>query len=258
MDHGDTRIALSLERLSRCGLGGTQPHAVDGPKERRHARSLLSSSRPGSRTPTRPSTAGRPVSTRWRRVGHYDHVAEGLRPRRGARYLLPAVRAADPPDVWLGARRVRLVASWTMTFGDLYRRNIAPIVDLCHFGVPDWLENFQNPLTSPSFSRGTPATSPTRFPWVQLYTPVNEMFITATFSASYGWWNEQLGDDRSFVTALKHIVQGERAGDGGDPQGAARRAVYPERVFGVLPRGEPGGHRACRDAELASGSSRST
>src|SRR4029079_8568079 len=46
-----------------------------------------------------------------------------------------------------------------------------------------------------------------RFPWVQLYTPVNEMFICATFSAAYGWWNEQQTDDRAFVTALKHIVR---------------------------------------------------
>ena len=32
-----------------------------------------------------------------------------------------------------------------MTFQDLLRRNIMPIVDLCHFGVLDWLGNFQNP-----------------------------------------------------------------------------------------------------------------
>ena len=31
--------------------------------------------------------------------------------------------------------------------------------------------------------------------------------ICATFSARYGWWNEQLTTDRSFVTALKHIVK---------------------------------------------------
>src|SRR5690242_15379218 len=31
------------------------------------------------------------------------------------------------------------------TFGELRRRDIIPIVDLCHFGVPDWLGNFQNP-----------------------------------------------------------------------------------------------------------------
>src|SRR5206468_5657535 len=46
-----------------------------------------------------------------------------------------------------------------------------------------------------------------RFRWVQLYTPVNEMFICATFSAAYGWWNEQLSDDRAFVAALKHVVK---------------------------------------------------
>jgi beta-glucosidase/6-phospho-beta-glucosidase/beta-galactosidase len=32
-----------------------------------------------------------------------------------------------------------------LTFADLKRRNIVPIVDLCHFGVPDWIGNFQNP-----------------------------------------------------------------------------------------------------------------
>jgi beta-glucosidase len=40
-----------------------------------------------------------------------------------------------------------------------------------------------------------------------LYTPVNEMFICAVFSALYGWWNEQMTTDRAFVTALKHIVR---------------------------------------------------
>jgi beta-glucosidase/6-phospho-beta-glucosidase/beta-galactosidase len=33
------------------------------------------------------------------------------------------------------------------------------------------------------------------------------MFISALFSAYYGWWNEQLTSDRSFVTALKHLVK---------------------------------------------------
>jgi beta-glucosidase/6-phospho-beta-glucosidase/beta-galactosidase len=33
------------------------------------------------------------------------------------------------------------------------------------------------------------------------------MYICATFSARYGWWNEQLTGDRAFVTALKHIVK---------------------------------------------------
>lgn len=92
------------------------------------------------------------------------------------------------------------------TFQDLRRRDIVPIVDLCHFGVPDWIGDFQNPDFPELFAAYAFAFAE-RFPWVQLYTPVNEMFITATFSALYGWWNEQLSSDRAFVTALKHIVK---------------------------------------------------
>jgi beta-glucosidase len=92
------------------------------------------------------------------------------------------------------------------TFGDLHRRNLTPIADLCHFGVPDWIGNFQNPAFPEAFA-GYARAFAKRYPWVQLFTPVNEMFVCATFSAAYGWWNEQLANDRAFVTALKHIVK---------------------------------------------------
>src|SRR5581483_5008268 len=46
-----------------------------------------------------------------------------------------------------------------------------------------------------------------RFPWVRRYTPVNEIYVAATFSAQLGWWNERLASDRGFVTALKHLCQ---------------------------------------------------
>jgi beta-glucosidase len=93
-----------------------------------------------------------------------------------------------------------------LAFADLKRRNIMPIVDLCHFGVPDWLGNFQNPDFPAQFAAYARAFAE-RFPWVQLYTPVNEMYVCAMFSARYGWWNEQLSSDAAFVTALKHIVK---------------------------------------------------
>jgi beta-glucosidase len=93
-----------------------------------------------------------------------------------------------------------------VTFADLRRRNIVPIVDLCHFGLPDWLGDFQNPDFPEVFARYAKAFA-TRFPWVQLYTPVNEMFICAQFSAKFGWWNEQGTTDLTFVTALKHLVK---------------------------------------------------
>jgi beta-glucosidase/6-phospho-beta-glucosidase/beta-galactosidase len=93
------------------------------------------------------------------------------------------------------------------TFGDLRRRELVPLVDLCHFGVPDWIGDFQNPDFPERFA-GYATAFARRFPWVQLYTPINEMAICALFSAAYGWWNEQLSSDRAFVTALKHLVRG--------------------------------------------------
>ena len=98
---------------------------------------------------------------------------------------------------------------WTFSdelFAELLRRDLAPIVDLCHFGVPDWIGNFQNPDFPQLFAAYAGAFA-ARYPWVQLYTPVNEMFVCATFSARYGWWNEQGTTDRTFVTALKHLVK---------------------------------------------------
>jgi beta-glucosidase/6-phospho-beta-glucosidase/beta-galactosidase len=92
------------------------------------------------------------------------------------------------------------------TLPALRRMGITPIVDLCHFGVPDWIGDFQNPDFPALFGEYARAFA-RRFPWVQLYTPVNEMFITAVFSAKYGWWNEQRTDDRSYVTAIKHVVK---------------------------------------------------
>ena len=106
---------------------------------------------------------------------------------------------------WLGDGRY----DWQFAddaFADLRRRGIMPIVDLCHFGVPDWIGDFQNGDFPALFARYAAAFA-RRFPWVQLYTPVNEMYICAQFSGRYGWWNEQMTSDQGFVTALKHLVR---------------------------------------------------
>ena len=92
------------------------------------------------------------------------------------------------------------------TFHKLKELHITPIVDLCHFGLPDWLGDFQNPEFPQYFAEYAKQFA-LRFPYLQYYTPINEIFITATFSGQYGWWNECLHDDRSFVTALKHLCK---------------------------------------------------
>jgi beta-glucosidase/6-phospho-beta-glucosidase/beta-galactosidase len=89
---------------------------------------------------------------------------------------------------------------------ELKALGIACIADLCHFGVPDWLGDFQNPDFPPHFAEYARAFA-LRYPQVRLFTPVNEIFIAARFSAQYGWWNERLGSDRAFVTAVKHLAQ---------------------------------------------------
>ena len=136
--------------------------------------------------------------------GHYRHWRDDFDRTEwlGLRYL-----RYGPPlySTWTGAGKY----DWAFadeTFDDLLRRDIAPIVDLCHFGLPDWLGDFQNPDFARLFPDYCRAFAK-RFPWVQLYTPINEMFICALFSAGNGWWNEQLTGDRSFVTALKNIVK---------------------------------------------------
>ncbi len=92
------------------------------------------------------------------------------------------------------------------TFHKMKELNIIPIVDLCHFGLPDWLGNFQNPEFPNYFAEYARAFA-LRYPYLQYYTPINEIFITAMFSGQYGWWNECLSSDEAFVTALKHLCK---------------------------------------------------
>lgn len=98
---------------------------------------------------------------------------------------------------------------WSFTddaLNKLKELDIKPIIDLCHFGVPDWIGNFQNPEFPHYFTEYAQAFAK-RYPWITWYTPINEIFITAMFSAQYGWWNERLASDKSFVTAIKHLCK---------------------------------------------------
>lgn len=89
---------------------------------------------------------------------------------------------------------------------EMRRLEISPILDLCHFGLPDWLGNFQNP-EFPEFFAEYAAAFAARHPDVKYWTPVNEIFIAALFSAKYGWWNECLTTDASFVRALVNLCR---------------------------------------------------
>jgi beta-glucosidase/6-phospho-beta-glucosidase/beta-galactosidase len=137
-------------------------------------------------------------------TGHYERWREdfGLVQEMGIEFLRwgpPLYRVHTGPGQY----------DWTWIdepLRDMLLRGITPIVDLCHFGVPDWIGDFQNEDWPQYFAEYAKAFA-TRYPEVQVYTPVNEIFIAAVFSAQYGWWNECLTSDKTFVRALKNLCK---------------------------------------------------
>lgn len=160
--------------------------------------------------------------------GHDGRWAEDLELARGLG--VRHVRWGPPLHrTWLGPGRY----DWDFADAVLARMKelgLAPILDLCHFGMPDWLGNsFQNPEFPAAFA-GFAADAARRYGHVRLFTPVNEIYICARFSAELGWWNERLtsrgvgpagpderpaggvweagpGAEVPFVTALTHLCR---------------------------------------------------
>ncbi len=168
---------------------------------------------------------------------HYRRWREDLRLVRalGLRYL-----RYGPPyyRMHLGPGRY----DWAFAdevFAELRRLGIAPIADLCHFGLPDWLGDFQNPDWPALFAEYAGAFA-RRYPWVRLYTPVNEIFVCAKQSALDGVWNERLRGERPFVTALTHLCRANLL---------ATRAILAARPDAIVIQSESAEyfHAACRD-----------
>ncbi|HUK33705.1 MAG TPA: family 1 glycosylhydrolase [Vicinamibacterales bacterium] len=136
---------------------------------------------------------------------HYTHWKHDLHlvTRMGLKFL-----RYGPP--WYRVHCAPGRYDWEFTdavFGEMRQLGIVPIVDLCHFGVPDWIGDFQNPDWPELFAEYAAAFA-TRFPWVRFYTPVNEIFVCAKLSTLVGLWNERARDNhRAFVTALKHLCR---------------------------------------------------
>ncbi|MCC6328880.1 MAG: family 1 glycosylhydrolase [Acidobacteria bacterium] len=146
---------------------------------------------------------------RWRRdqlaeTDHYRYWRRDLELVRetGLKYL----RYGFPMHLtWLGEDRF----DWTfpdLVMPKMRELGIEPIIDLCHFGVPDWLENFQNTAIPEQFARYAAAFAK-RYEWVKFFTPVNEMYVTARMSALDGVWNEQMKSDRAYVTATRNVAK---------------------------------------------------
>ncbi len=119
------------------------------------------------------------------------------------------------------------VFDWTWTdraLGALREEGLTPIADLLHFGLPDDIPGFGNPRLFERFLPYVEAFT-RRYPWIRHYTPVNEPWITALFSARYGMWNERATGERSHVAAVGEISRCIVAAS------EVIRAARPDAVF---------------------------
>jgi dTDP-4-dehydrorhamnose reductase len=146
---------------------------------------------------------GETYSDQVRRSGHHDRPDDiALVASTGIKTLrYPVLWERVAPDGLIGADW-----SWTDDRLDRLRRlGIRPIAGLLHHGSGPRTTNLLDPDFPRLFAEYAGAVA-RRYPWIDLYTPVNEPLTTARFSALYGHWYPHCRDDRSFVTALLHQV----------------------------------------------------
>ena len=145
---------------------------------------------------------------RWRRdelasTGHYRHWEQDFALARevGVTHL-----RYGPPIHLACLGQGRFDWSWTDgAMASLEADGPEPIVDLCHFGLPAWLGDFQNPELAEALGEYAGAFAE-RYAWVRFYTPVNEMYVCARKSALEGVWNEQRRDEAAFVNAVFNLA----------------------------------------------------
>ncbi|UVK57378.1 family 1 glycosylhydrolase (plasmid) [Mesorhizobium sp. AR02] len=117
-------------------------------------------------------------------TGHFDRI-DDLDRIAGL-----GIRTLRYPVLWDMVERERGVFDWSWTDARLHRlreHGIRPIAGLMHHGSgPVWA-----PILAPDFADRFAAYAEEvaqRYPWIELYTPVNEPFTTARISGLYGLW----------------------------------------------------------------------
>ncbi|MBP7629858.1 MAG: family 1 glycosylhydrolase [Acidimicrobiales bacterium] len=135
--------------------------------------------------------------------GHLDHLDEDLAAVAGLgvrvwRYGMPWRLTEPEPGVY----------DWTLwdrALAACERHGLTPVVDLCHFGLPDQYPGFCDPAWVDGFARYVDAFL-ARYPEPHLFTPVNEPMITAMFSGRLGFWNDRRTSAADYGRALSHVV----------------------------------------------------
>ncbi|MDB4915385.1 MAG: glycoside hydrolase [Gemmatimonadetes bacterium] len=173
-----------------------------------------------------PTIAGGARIDQMDKCGHYARWEEDFALVRemgldALRYGPPYYRVHTAPHVY----------DWDVADAQMYRLRdlgITVIADLCHFGVPSWLGGFQDPAFPVLFAEYARAFAH-RYPWIRYFTPVNEIFVCASFSALRGWWNECETSDAAFVRAMRNLCMAHEL---------AVEAILSERPDATIVQGE--------------------
>ncbi len=168
---------------------------------------------------------------------------------------------------------------WDRALDACDRHGLVPIVDLCHFGLPDHYPGFCDPLWVTGFLRYVEAFL-SRYRAPVFFTPVNEPMITAMCSGYLRIWNDRRSSRADYMTALAHVtlanlealarIRADRAGwwvgaegfgchvavTADDEEAAAEARALEQLVwdlhFGVSPRPEVADVEDLVDAGLLS------
>lgn len=127
------------------------------------------------------------------------------------RFAALGIRALRFPALWeRAAPEPSGSPDWSWTDEGLTRvreLGIEPIVGLVHHGSGPRHTSLLDPGFAGKLAEYARAVA-TRYPWVELYTPVNEPLTTARFSALYGHWYPHATDAGSFAAAVVNQCRG--------------------------------------------------
>ena len=135
--------------------------------------------------------------------GHLDRLDDDLADVAGLgvtvwRYGMPWARTEVEPGTYDWSL-------WDTALAACERHGLTPVVDLCHFGLPDHYPGFCNPAWVDGFRRYVDAFL-ARYPEPGWFTPVNEPGVTALASARIGFWNDRRASVDDYLVALGNIV----------------------------------------------------
>ncbi|SED52433.1 family 1 glycosylhydrolase [Ruania alba] len=156
---------------------------------------------------------------------HYTHWHNdlGLAAEVGAEFMrwgIPWYRINPAPGQW----------DWTWLDGVMARfaeLGIRPIVDLLHYGTPEWLEGeFAHPDYPQRAAEYAVAVAERYADTVTDYTPVNEPMIHARFCGELGYWPPYLTGEAGLTRMIAALADGFARSQHGIAEVLGERATF--------------------------------